>query len=48
VNSAPTPICRGQFAGEITLTGTGFLQEDGGDSASVTVNGEAVIAGVGA
>jgi hypothetical protein len=44
ITAAPEPICRGQFAGEITLNGTGFLSEDGGNSASVTVNGEAVAA----
>ena len=37
--TAPRPICRGQFAGEITLSGAGFLREDGGASATTSVNG---------
>jgi hypothetical protein len=41
--SAPSPLCRGQFSGEITLTGSGFLSEEGGGaSATLTVNGEQV------
>ncbi len=40
--TAPDPICRGQFAGDITLNGAGFLREEGGETASVSVNGIAV------